>query len=160
MTPPADLVVGRLDVDQPAEVALLADLRRAWTEEEAGGPVDDPGFTAALARWVAEERDHRTVWVARRRDEPELCGMLNLLEYRRMPTPGALATRWGWVANVYVRPPERSQGIGRVILDAAVDHARARALERLIVHPSERSLPFYRRAGFGPAGDLAVFPLR
>lgn len=66
----------------------------------------------------------------------------------------------GWVANTYVRPADRSQGIGRVLLDAAVEHARTRRLERLIVHPTERSRPFYRRAGFSEATDLAVLDLR
>ncbi|MFD9704516.1 GNAT family N-acetyltransferase [Lentzea sp. NPDC059081] len=48
----------------------------------------------------------------------------------------------------------RERGIGTALLDAAVAHARARSCARIVLSPSERSVPFYRRAGFGPATML------
>jgi GNAT superfamily N-acetyltransferase len=55
---------------------------------------------------------------------------------------------------MYVIPALRDAGIGRTLLDAAVDHARERGLDGLMLWPSERSVPLYRRRGFAPEGWL------
>ncbi|WP_233442185.1 hypothetical protein [Lentzea atacamensis] len=38
-------------------------------------------------------------------------------------------------------------------------HARARSCARIVLSPSERSVPFYQRAGFGPATMLLAHVL-
>jgi hypothetical protein len=42
------------------------------------------------------------------------------------------------------------------MLDAAISHARVEGFVRLVLSPSERSVPFYRRAGFATAGSLML----
>jgi GNAT superfamily N-acetyltransferase len=42
----------------------------------------------------------------------------------------------------------RDTGVGSALLGAAVAHARDQGFVRLVLNPSERSIPFYRRAGF------------
>jgi GNAT superfamily N-acetyltransferase len=54
-----------------------------------------------------------------------------------------------YVTNVYVEPALRNSGIGRELLDAALAHARVEGVAEAIVWPTERSIPFYERAGFG-----------
>lgn len=41
-----------------------------------------------------------------------------------------------------------------------VAEARARGFDRVVLNPSARSVPFYRRAGFVPADGLLLHPLR
>jgi GNAT superfamily N-acetyltransferase len=55
--------------------------------------------------------------------------------------------------------PDRHAGAGRALLDAAVTWARDHGLARLVLSPSERSVSFYRRAGFTHATNLLVLPL-
>jgi GNAT superfamily N-acetyltransferase len=91
--------------------------------------------------------------------------MLNLLVFRRMPRPRSVAAPgspglWGYVANVYVEPASRDAGAGRVLLEAATSHADAHGFARLVLSPSERSVPFYERAGFAPATSLMLRPGR
>ena len=43
-----------------------------------------------------------------------------------------------------------------MLLDAALGHARERDFARVVLSPSERSVPFYKRAGFAPATRLMV----
>jgi GNAT superfamily N-acetyltransferase len=59
---------------------------------------------------------------------------------------------------MYVVPEHRDAGVGRYLLDALVAHADAEGLERVVLSPSERSVPFYRRAGFDPADQLLLRP--
>jgi GNAT superfamily N-acetyltransferase len=74
----------------------------------------------------------------------------------KVPHPSR--TRWerpvGYVTNMYVEPERRRMGFGRALLDAVVAHARERGVDGLMLWPSERSTPFYRRAGFGREGWL------
>lgn len=48
---------------------------------------------------------------------------------------------------------ERGRGIGRLALDAAVDHVRATDAALLWCNARDTALTFYERAGFGLEGD-------
>jgi len=136
------------------DVAVLTRLREEWAAERWGGRVDDPGFADVFAAWFEREAEHRLAWLAEVGGAP--VGMLNMLVFTRMPKPARRTSRWGYVANVYVDAAHRDAGVGRRLLDAALDHARQRDFARLVLSPSERSVPFYERAGFAPATSLMV----
>ncbi|HEX6447509.1 MAG TPA: GNAT family N-acetyltransferase [Streptosporangiales bacterium] len=147
-----------------ADVALLAGLRRRWTQE-CGAGAGDADFEQRFARWFTRERAHRATWLAETDDGP--IGMLNLLLFapqgfrgRRsgvgMPRPGEAASGWAYLANMFVLHRFRNRGVGRLLLDAAVEHAADAGLERIVLHPSARAVPFYERAGFGAADTLLV----
>ena len=147
----------------PDDVPVIAGLRRAWTEENAGQPIEDPSFDDVFAEWFAREADQRVTWLAEH--DGRALGMLNLLVFTRMPRPRAAAApphpaQWGYVANVYVVPADRDRGIGRLLLDAVTAHADAHGFARLVLSPSERSVPLYERAGFAPATSLLLRPGR
>ena len=151
------------DMADPAEAPALLALRRAAREEQRGAPIDDPDFAPALRAWLIAEASKRTMWVAEVAvgDEVVPIGMLNLLDFRRMPTPGSDAGGWGYVGNVFVHPEHRGAGVGRLLIDVALAAARERGYARVVLSPSARSVPLYRRAGFVDAADgLLVHPLR
>jgi len=54
----------------------------------------------------------------------------------------------------------RSPTTKRALLDAAVEWARGRDLELLIVWPSDEAVGLYGRAGFVPAADVLQMQLR
>jgi GNAT superfamily N-acetyltransferase len=80
----------------------------------------------------------------------------------------ALAERWtAWVvedhgsllANIWIFrvpkvPSPDDAGIGTQLLASVTDWAAAEALELIAVWPSERSVPWYARAGFTPPADM------
>lgn len=132
------------------DVAAMAGLRRRWTEENAGRPIEDPGYEERFARWAAGS--DRPSWVAEH--DGQIVGMVNLAIFERMPRPGVESSRWGYLANAYVVPEFRSAGVGRLLVDALLAYARAEGLVRIVLSPSERSVRFYERAGFGPADML------
>lgn len=134
----------------------LARLRRLWTEEESA-PAGDDSFEGRFAAWLEDEASRRLFWLAEYAGEP--AGMLNMLVFVRMPRPGREVASWGYIGNTYVLPALRSHGIGRALLDAAIAHARAARFERIVLHPSARSVPFYERAGFSPATSLLLLEL-
>jgi GNAT superfamily N-acetyltransferase len=71
-----------------------------------------------------------------------------------MPRPGRPDSRWGYLANAFVLAEHRNRGVGAALLTELVAGARDRGCARIVLAPSERSVPFYRAAGFGPASML------
>jgi GNAT superfamily N-acetyltransferase len=140
------------------DVATIAALRTAWTAEQAGEEIDDDGFFATFGEWFARESDQRVTWIADTDDRP--VGMLNMLVFTRMPRPRRAdetrPTQWGYIANVFVDADQRNAGVGRRLLDAATAYADEHGFARIVLSPSERSVPFYQRAGFVPATSLLI----
>ena len=65
--------------------------------------------------------------------------------------------RWGYLGNAFVLAAYRNQGIGGQLLDAVLGYASENGFARVVLSPSERSIPFYERAGFGPADALMLW---
>ena len=98
-----------------------------------------------------------TIWVAEA--SGRLVGTLWVERVDKVPRPYERAEHWGYVTNVYVAPEHRNAGLGRRILDAAIEEAAASSWELLILWPSELSGRFYARAGFQPAAEALVLEL-
>lgn len=142
------------------DVAALAALRRAWSEETAGQAIEDPGFEADFARWFRRDPD-RLTWVGVL--DGALLGTVSLEVSQRPPEPGPESVwrtprYWGWITNAYVVPSARGGGLGARLLATAVAHADAHGFARVALHPSARSTSFYARAGFVPATTLLARP--
>lgn len=138
------------------DAQLLAGLRRAWIEEMAQHPVDDPGFEERFDEWMLKEHEQRLIWLGY--VDGEVAGMVNVLVFTRMPKPGSDPSRWGYLANFYVRREQRNSGLGTAMLDALTEHADREGFVRIVLSPSDRSIPFYERGGFREAYDLMVRP--
>ena len=136
----------------------LALVRRGWTEEDDGGAIDDPGFEARAVAWIEDNEAHRLAWLAW--DDGTPIGMVVVIVFERMPQPGQADSGWGYVHHLVVLPSHRDRGIGAQLLDAVVDEAERRGWDRLLLHPRERSIPFYERAGFVPGDMFLVRELR
>ncbi|GAA1305687.1 GNAT family N-acetyltransferase [Pseudonocardia xinjiangensis] len=138
------------------DVVALAQLRRAWLEERAGRPVEDPGFEAAFEQWWRVELPRRTFWLAEvgtPRSGFTAIGSINVVEIVHMPRPGTRGGRIGHVGNAFVLAAFADRGVPAALLSAALEHARERRYRRLLLAPTSGSAAFYRRAGFASAGE-------
>jgi GNAT superfamily N-acetyltransferase len=93
------------------------------------------------------------VWVAEQ--EGRLVSQIWVQIIHKVPRPGRFAghNRYGYVTNVYTVPERRGQRIGGRLLERVVQWAREQELEFLVVWPSEESVRFYERGGFGASPD-------
>ena len=76
----------------------------------------------------------------------------------KRPRPGSGPSRWGYLANCYVRPERRNTGLGARLLATCTAYADESGFARVVLSPSARSVPFYTRGGFEPATSLMVRP--
>ena len=136
-----------------ADLAAIVQLRHEWTREE-DGETEDPDFEENLAAWFGREWSRRVIWLAEEGGRP--AGMMNLAIYERMPRPGRALSRWGYLGNVFVLAAYRNRGIGSQLVSAALSYADQNGFVRVVLSPTERSIPLYERAGFGPADALML----
>ena len=144
----------------PDDAETLAALQWRWRVEEwSGHPVvDRVGFTEALRAWLAEHATSYLPFLAR--VDGSVAGMAWLGAIDSVPTPPQLRRLRGHVQSVYVVPELRDRGVGSALLLRLIDEARSRGFEYLLVHPSERAFPFYRRHGFSGSGDFLALRLK
>jgi len=147
MAPPSPPDV-RVRLAGADDITAIAALRAQWTGAEA-----DSAFRQRVVEWLEAEGGRRLVWLATLSGEP--AGMATLLEYHRMPRPDRLDSRWGYVGNMFVHEDLRNRGIGSALLAAIVATSEERGYQRLVLSPTERAVPFYRRAGFVDADASA-----
>ena len=145
-------------VADDGDIDTLTRLRRLWTEENAGAPIDDPSFDDAFAAWIATERSTRTFFLVEL--DGLAVGMANVKRYDRMPVPGRPAGCWGYVGNVFVLPSHRDAGIGAVLMRALEEWAWSAGMEHLRLAPSPRSGTFYARLGYTAGSVVELDPPR
>lgn len=133
------------------DIAELAALRVTWHPGDHSAVHE---FSSDFQAWVDKETDGRIFWIARRDGEP--IGMVNLVLFDRMPVPGRPSGGWGYLSNMFVVEAERNDGVGEQLINALMAHGDDLGLERIVLKPSERSIPFYERNGFGSAHELLV----
>ncbi|MEU9862537.1 GNAT family N-acetyltransferase [Streptomyces sp. NPDC047971] len=145
---------------RPSDARALAAMRWTFRREDGEGqtPTPVPPLDEA-ERWIRERLDDGTwlAWVAE--TEGEIRGHVFLCLVERMPEPYADNKPVGYVTNFFVLPSHRNQGAGSALLEALKQYARTAGIEGLIVWPSERSAPLYRRSGFHPPEELLELPL-
>ena len=101
--------------------------------------------TVALARRLVEVGETETVFLAGREAEPA-----GLLVLRTVPTLSG-PEDWAEITEMYVREGARRRGVGRTLVEAALDYARRRGCTEvhLLVDPENQpALAFYRALGF------------
>lgn len=151
-----DIVI-RMAGDGEQDTRAVARLRQEWVAERHSqrgvGPAPlGADFEPQLADWYLTESGRCLTWLAELGGRP--VGMVNLVVFTRAPYGGTPASRWGYLTNAFVLATHRNRGIGGRLLNGLLDHARENDLTRVVLSPSERSVPFYQRAGFGPADML------
>ena len=142
------------------DVPELARLRWELYAEQGGDPTE--GFDAYAERFSRFARSALTsrdwlAWVARADDR--LVGAMWLHTVPRVPVPGKRAGAIGYLTNVYVSPDLRNAGLGAEMLDRMRAWCAEEGFSLVIVWPTERSQPFYRRGGFTRPEEPLVIEL-
>ena len=97
-------------------------------------------------------RENFYCWVAI--EEDKIISHIYIIVVKKVPKPDKLDGEWGYVTAVYTIPEYQNQGIGKQLMDKVKDWSMNKGLELLIVWPSDRSIPFYKRSGFNEMNDI------
>lgn len=98
--------------------------------------------------------DEAAVWLARRGEDA--LGSVALSFYRSSPKPWYMQERYAYLSSMYVTREERGHGLGRHLLTAALDHARASGVTSVSLHATEAGRPLYAKVGFSETGEMRL----
>lgn len=115
-----------------------------------------PSRPARVERVNAHLRDPAT-WFLVAQQGPAIVGMVSAQDLRGDDSPGPV-TQGGFLNYLFVVPERWGEGIGGMMLDAALAEARRRQYCRVHLwtnDDNERSHRLYRSRGFAPTGRTA-----
>ncbi|AIA06605.1 GNAT family N-acetyltransferase [Streptomyces noursei] len=153
----SDFVIRRAELD---DAPALAAMRWRFKVEEDSDevPQEETEFIAECEGWLrARMAGPWRVWLAEVGGRP--CGHVFVCLVEKVPSPYPDSEALGYVTNFYVTPEQRNRSLGKALLDEVTRYAHAHRLDTLIVWPSERSSPLYRRCGFDGPGELLEQPV-
>ena len=145
--PPIDLTIRRAGVSDAETIArLLHDFNCEFDE-----PTPEPPLLAARVRRLFEAGDTAVLLGGGGPDG------LAVLRFRLAIWSDALEC---YLAELYVAPHRRGQGLGRALVEAAIDDARVRGADRVELATGESAArAFYESLGFttGEIGSIDYF---
>lgn len=146
----------------PQDYASIAELR--WILK---GNDDNSGTASVKDAFVERYMEHLRAcdqegatyhWIAEADDD--VIGIMTVRRVLKEPSPISSTTCWGYLTNSIVDPVHRNLGVGSDLLSSIKRWATDECFELIVVWPSERSYPFYRRAGFEGQEDPLVLSLQ
>jgi GNAT superfamily N-acetyltransferase len=139
------------------DAAALAELRFRFAEESnRRGRQSFDDFVAHFSRYVCDALASGRWQAVVAEIEGRVVGHAYLEMIDKLPVPGRPYRRMGYITNVYVEPDLRNGGVGAQIVDEVIRLGREMKLESLVLWPTQRSIPFYRRLGFEPTNALEL----
>jgi ribosomal protein S18 acetylase RimI-like enzyme len=67
-----------------------------------------------------------------------------------------LQSRRGYILNVFVEPACRGQGLARSLMGMALEEAKRRELQYLILHATAMAMPMYEKFGWHRTSEMSV----
>jgi GNAT superfamily N-acetyltransferase len=144
---------------QPSDAPAIAALRYAFRTELAAPVESEQQFVKRATAWL-EQRLESGVWsgwLAHEAQPIELAqpvGLVLVQLVEKVPNPVVEPESLGYISSFYVRPQWRARGIGDALLRTALDFCRRGGVDTVVLWPSPRSVPLYRRFGFRHRGDV------
>lgn len=140
---------------EPLDIPSLVELRLEFMRIVKDGGIPDEegwrqGLTAYFSAWMA--RGRLRAWLALDGRQTVATAALRLDRARKGRDRG-----WdGYVMSVYTRPEWRHRGLARALMGQVIQEASALGLARLVLHPTEASIPLYSSLGFRPYRNVMI----
>ena len=96
-------------------------------------------------------------WIAE--EEGKIISHVTIHIINNIPSPNRLINKWGYLTNSYTEKEYRNKGICSELIKKAIEEAKLNDIETLIVWPSNKSLQFYKRAGFTDINCIMELPI-
>lgn len=138
----------------PADIPRLAFLRYEFRRVRAPANETELEFRARCEAWMHARlgNDQWRCWVAEH--DGVIVGNVWVSLMEKMPNPVVEPEEHAYVTNFFVLDEARGQGVGSLMLGAALAWCEARGVQAAILWPTERGRPLYERHGFSAKGEV------
>jgi GNAT superfamily N-acetyltransferase len=138
-----------------ADLDVICAQRRAMFEEMGIVPrVPHDESIAAFGAWASPRMDRGEYVAFLACDADQVIAGAGLWLMDWPPTPQSVATRRGYVLNVYTRPDARGLGLARQLMDAVTRHCLALAIDIVTLHASDAGRHLYETLDFVPTNEM------
>ena len=120
--------------------------------DEAGIQRMEAAFRERLRTWMIQGEARG--WVCE--EDGQVVGGALVFLKEALPVPNLPSCVRAYLANVYVQPGHRNQGIARRLTEAAIDGCKAWGIPVLELHASLQAEPLYRAMGFTPTSEYRM----
>ena len=137
------------------DAIMLAKLRYTFRSLLGEVSEHDDSFLERCTLWMQERLRNDSAWrcwIAECGDAPVGNLWAQLIE--KVPNPTSEPECHAYLTNLYVREDYRGNGIGSMLLSAALAWIQTKDVHAVILWPTEQSRSFYLRHGFSVSGDL------
>jgi GNAT superfamily N-acetyltransferase len=138
-----------------SDAQTLARMRFEFRARMNEASESEDAFIARCAPWMAERLHAGSpwrCWIAH--DGRRVAGHLWLQLIEKVPNPAPELEQHAYITNVYVDRSERGAGIGRQLMEAALQFCRENNVDSVIPWPTEKSRTLYARHGFQVPQDM------
>jgi GNAT superfamily N-acetyltransferase len=138
----------------------LARLRYVFRSSFGPARESEAEFVGRCNLWMQKRLQEGSVWrcwVAERNGA--LLGNVWIQMIEKVPNPTEEPETHVYLTNFYVAEDARGNGIGSMLLSAALEGCRDCQVHSVILWPTEKSRPLYLRYGFTAPGDLLELPV-
>lgn len=134
----------------------LAALRRAdGIERYSLEPDTDSDFEGRFDEWHRQTQESCVSWLAT--TDAGTVGMLSMFVFPRMPLPERPTGYLAYLSHLFVLPDHRNEGLGRRLLDTALEYARENDVLKILLRPTDQAVTLYHRAGFRTADHYLLW---
>ncbi|MHA1135681.1 MAG: GNAT family N-acetyltransferase [Candidatus Thorarchaeota archaeon] len=81
-------------------------------------------------------------------DGTKVIGGCGISTFRIPPQLSQPTGTYAYLSNMFIEPEYRGKGVGRALLDYAVDYCKSEQIGLLFLHASDKGLPLYKSAEF------------
>ena len=143
---------------EPGDLALIrrhrVEMFRASGRDEAILAQMDEPFGAWLAPRLAS--GDYFGWVGMTPSGEAVAGLgMMVIDWPPHPSHPTQSAR-GYILNVFVEPEHRGQGLARALMDLAMEEARRRGLDHLILHATPMGRPLYEALGWTQTSEMGL----
>jgi GNAT superfamily N-acetyltransferase len=101
------------------------------------------------------EKNQFVAWVAET-EAGEIVAASALSFYKLPPKPWNLEGKYGFISSMFTEPNHRRKGLGKKLLQAAVDYARSQGITHITLHASEKGKSLYQSLGFRETNEMRL----
>jgi GNAT superfamily N-acetyltransferase len=129
-----------------ADDALIVAALTLQCARDRGGSAESGFLDRFAGAWAAQRHSH-PVWIAEAADQH--AGFLQAVVVEDLPWPGRSTTAGELVVQtLFLRPEHRGQGVGELLLRAAVEQARRDQRWAVSIASGAMTQPMLERVGF------------
>ena len=139
------------------DISSLADFREKMFRSFVEGSVDYDTTKRETVRYLEKrlEQNEFVAWVAET-EEGRVIACSAISFYGLPPKPWNLAGKYAYLSSMFTESQHRRKGLGRRLLQAALDFAKESGIKEVTLHATDDGEPLYRAFGFRDSNEMKL----